>query len=179
MVYLNFFFFCFLVLFAIIGAMRGWAKEMLVTVSAILSIFIITVLETYVSAVSQSFAQPGSVEQFWLRFGILMSLAFFGYQTPNFPKIGGARFARERLQDSLLGVFLGVLNGFLIVGTLWYYLAQANYQPISYIIAPDPNNPVGQAAIRMLTWMAPAWLSIPYIYFAVGLAFIFLIVVFI
>ncbi len=34
MVYLNFIFYCFVVLFAIIGAMRGWAKEMLVTASA-------------------------------------------------------------------------------------------------------------------------------------------------
>ena len=48
MVSLNFFFFCFLILFAIIGAMRGWAKEMLVTFSAILALFIITVLEAYV-----------------------------------------------------------------------------------------------------------------------------------
>jgi uncharacterized membrane protein required for colicin V production len=178
MVYLNFFFFCFLILFAIIGAMRGWAKEMLVTFSAVLALFIITVLETYVRVVSQSFAQPGSTEQFWMRFVILIMLTFFGYQTPNLPKLGGARFARERFQDTLLGVFLGILNGYLIVGTLWYYMAQANYTPISYIVAPDPNSPIGQSAIRMLAWMAPAWLSIPYIYFAVGLAFIFVIIVF-
>jgi len=105
-------------------------------------------------------------------------LTFFGYQTPNLPKISGSRWARERLQDTLLGVFLGILNGYLIVGTLWYYLAQANYAPISYIVAPDPNSPIGQSAIRMLTWMAPAWLGIPYIYFAIGLAFVFVIVVF-
>lgn len=179
MVYLNFFFFCFLILFAIIGAMRGWAKEMLVTFSTILALFIITVLETYVSSISQSFALPGSESQFWMRFIILIMLAFFGYQTPNLPKLSGSgKWARERLQDTMLGIFLGVLNGYLIVGTLWYFMAQANYTPISYIVAPDPNNPVGQAAIRMLTWMAPAWLVTPYLYFAVGLAFIFVIVVF-
>jgi len=179
MVYLNFFFFCFLIIFAVIGAMRGWAKEMLVTFSSVLALFIITVLETYVAPISQSFALPGSAAQFWMRLVILIMLAFFGYQTPNLPKLSGSgKWARERLQDTLLGVFLGVLNGYLIVGTLWYFIAQAGYQPISYIVAPDPNNPVGQAAIRMLTWMAPAWLVTPYIYFAVGLAFIFVIVVF-
>jgi lysylphosphatidylglycerol synthetase-like protein (DUF2156 family) len=179
MVYLNFIFICFVILFAIIGAMRGWAKEMMVTASAVLALFIITVLETYVKGLTQTFAEPGSTGQFWMRVTIIGLLAFFGYQTPNLPKIGGERFARERLQDSLLGIFLGALNGYLIVGSIWYFLAQANYQAISYIIPPDPNTPQGQAAIKLLSYMPPAWLGVPFIYFAIALAFIFVIVVFI
>jgi lysylphosphatidylglycerol synthetase-like protein (DUF2156 family) len=178
MVYLNFIFICFVILFAIIGAMRGWAKEMMVTASAVLALFVITVLETYVKGLTQTYAEPGSPGQFWLRVTILVLLAFFGYQTPNLPRLGGDRFARERLQDSLLGIFLGALNGYLIVGSIWYFLAQANYQAISYIIPPDPNSIPGQAAIKLLEWMAPAWLGVPFIYFAIALSFIFVIVVF-
>ena len=178
MVYLNFIFICFVILFAIIGAMRGWAKEMMVTASAVLALFVITVLETYVKGLTQTYAEPGSTGQFWLRVTILVLLAFFGYQTPNLPRLGGDRFARERLQDSLLGIFLGALNGYLIVGSIWYFLAQANYQAISYIIPPDPNSIPGQAAIKLLAWMAPAWLGVPFIYFAIALSFIFVIVVF-
>lgn len=178
MVYLNFIFYCFVILFAVIGAMRGWAKEMMVTASAVLALFIITVLETYVAGVSQSFAQPGTTAQFWMRVAILILLTFFGYQTPNLPRVGGERFARERLQDSLLGIFLGALNGYLIVGSIWYFLSEANYQAISYIIPPDPNSIPGQAAIKLLAMMAPAWLGVPFIYFAIALSFIFVIVVF-
>jgi lysylphosphatidylglycerol synthetase-like protein (DUF2156 family) len=178
MVYINFIFLCFVILFAVIGAMRGWAKEMMVTASAILALFIIVVLETYVKGLSQSFATPGSTNQFWMRVAIVVILAFFGYQTPNLPKIGGQRFAREHFQDSLLGIFLGALNGYLIIGSIWYFLAEANYQAISYIIPPDPNSVFGQNAIKMLTWMAPAWLGVPFIYFAIALAFVFVIVVF-
>jgi Colicin V production protein len=178
MVYLNFIFFCFVIIFAIIGAMRGWAKEMLVTASAILALFIITVLETYVKGLTQTFAESGSTGQFWMRVAIIILLTFFGYQTPNIPRIGGERFARERLQDSLLGIFLGALNGYLIIGSLWYFLSEANYQAISYIIPPDPNSVPGQAAIKLLTWMAPAWLGVPFIYFAIALAFVFVVVVF-
>lgn len=178
MVYLNFIFFCFVILFAIIGAMRGWAKEMMVTASAILGLFIITVLETYVKGLSQTFAEPGSANQFWMRVAIILLLTFFGYQTPNLPRIGGERFARERVQDSLLGIFLGALNGYLIVGSIWYFLSAANYQAVSYIIPPDPASVAGQAAIKLLPWMAPAWLGVPFIYFAIGLAFIFVVVVF-
>jgi uncharacterized membrane protein required for colicin V production len=178
MVYLNFIFICFVILFAVIGAMRGWAKEMMVTASAVLALFIITVLETYVKGLTQSFAEPGSTSQFWMRVAIISILAFFGYQTPNLPKIGGDRFARERFQDSLLGVFLGALNGYLIMGSIWYFLDQANYQAIQYIIPPDAGTPQGQAAIKLLAYMAPAWLGVPLIYFAMALVFIFVIVVF-
>jgi hypothetical protein len=179
MVSLTFFFYCFVVLLASVGAMRGWAKEMLVTFSAILSLFIITVLERYVPIVRDSFAIQGSVAQFWMRFFILIVLVFFGYQTPNFPKIDSARFARERLQDTLLGLFLGALNGYLVVGTIWYFMFEAGYPFSKYITAPVPGTPGGDAAIQLLTYMAPQWLGIPSIYFAIGLAFIFVFVVFI
>lgn len=178
MVYLNFIFICFVILFAVIGAMRGWAKEMMVTASAMLALFIITVLETYVKGISQTFAEPGSTGQFWLRVVLIVALSFFGYQTPNLPRLGGERFARERLQDSLLGIFLGALNGYLIVGSIWYFLSQANYQAISYIIPPDPSTIPGQAALKLIGWMAPAWLGVPFIYFAIALSFVFVMVVF-
>lgn len=178
MVYLNFIFYCFVVLFAVIGAMRGWAKEMLVTASAVLALFIITVLETYVKGLEQTFANPGSAGQFWMRVAIIAVLAFFGYQTPNLPRVGGERFARERLQDSLLGIFLGALNGYLIVGSIWYFLSEANYQAVAYIVPPDPATAVGVASVKLLAFMAPAWLGVPFIYFAVALSFIFVVVVF-
>jgi lysylphosphatidylglycerol synthetase-like protein (DUF2156 family) len=179
MVSLTFFFLFGVVLFAIIGGMRGWAKEVIVTFSVILAIFLVTVLERYVPIVRDSFAVPGSISQFWMRSILLVILAFFGYQTPNLPKLGGTRFARERLQDTLLGIFIGALNGFLIWGTLWYWMYEAGYPFDKYIIEPIPGTPAGDAAIQMLTYMPPAWLGIPIIYFAIGLAFIFVIVVFI
>ncbi len=178
MVSLNFLFFFLTFLFSVIGGMRGWAKELMVTFSVVLSIFIINVLERYVPAVYNSFAQPGSIAQFWMRTLIMVILVFFGYQTPNLPKLGGQRFVRERLQDTLLGLFLGAINGYLIVGTLWFFLNQASY-PFPYITPPEAGTVAGDAAIRMLTWLPPRWLGPPTIYFAISLSFLFVIVVFI
>lgn len=177
MVSLIFFFVFLMILFGIIGGARGWAKEILVTISGILALFLITVLETYVPLVRDSVALMGTKSGFWLRFVIFVVLAFFGYQTPNLPRIGGARFARERLQDMLLGFVMGMLNCFIIVGSVWYYMSEAGY-PFKYILPPQPTDPLGQAAISLMHWMLPSWLVIPYIYFAVGIAFVFLIVVF-
>ncbi len=53
MISLDVIFWMFVVLFAIIGLMRGWAKELLVTFAVILALFIITVLENYVPFVTK------------------------------------------------------------------------------------------------------------------------------
>ena len=176
MLSLTFVFWLFVVIFAVIGAMRGWAKELLVTFAVILALFIITVMERFVPFIRDALA---GTARFWLRSGILLALIFFGYQTPNLPRLAGnTRFARERLQDTLLGLFLGALNGFLIIGSIWFYLHEAQY-PFPYITAPDPNTAMGEAAIKLLPLLPPQWLGTPAIYFAVAVAFVFVLVVFI
>jgi uncharacterized membrane protein required for colicin V production len=179
MVTLSFLFYLFIVLFAIIGAMRGWAKELLVTFSVILAMALLTVLKTYVPFFRDTLSVASPTVQFWVQAIILLLLVFFGYQTPNLPRMAGTRFARERFQDTLLGLFLGAWNGFLIVGTLWYFMDRAGYPFSPYISAPNPNTPEGQAALRIIPWLPPNWLGgIPYIYFAVIISFIFVIIVF-
>ncbi|MBN1538074.1 MAG: CvpA family protein [Anaerolineales bacterium] len=179
MMTLTFAFWLFVALFAVIGAMRGWAKELLVTASVVLSIFVLSVLERYVPPVRDFLATPNEGPEFWLRAGVMAVLVFFGYQTPNIQKIAGGRFIREKLSDSLLGLFLGALNGFLIVGTVWYFMDQSGYPFDKYIIAPDAENAFSASALRLLPYLAPHWLGIPVIYFAVAISFIFLLVIFI
>lgn len=178
MVTLTFFFYAFVVLFGVIGAMRGWAKELLVTFSVILAIFIITVFERFVPTFGDVLARSSPEVNFWVRTTVITLFAFFGYQTPNLPRIGGARFARERLQDTLLGLFLGALNGYFIIGTLWFYLDQAGY-PFPFIFPPDPNTQLGSDAAELLNLLPPRWLGVPTVYFAVAVAFAFVVIVFV
>lgn len=173
-------FWMYVILFAIIGAMRGWARELLVAFSVILALFIISVLEHFVPFVNNTLSQiPATL--FWLRVGIVMALVFFGYQTPNIPRLAAQnRFARERLQDILLGVFLGAFNGYLTVGTIWYYLDAAGYPFPNLIQAPQAGTAVYLASQQMMAVMPPQLLGTSSaIYFAVALAFAFVLVVFI
>jgi hypothetical protein len=171
-------FWMYVILFAIIGAMRGWARELLVSFAVILALFILTVLENFVPFIRDTLRNlPPAL--FWLRTGLVIAMVFFGYQTPNIPRLAAQnRFARERLQDILLGVFLGALNGYLIAGTIWFYLHFAGY-PFPNLIGP----PEGQAidvTNRMMALMPPDLLGgSSAIYFAVALAFAFVLVVFI
>jgi uncharacterized membrane protein required for colicin V production len=178
MVSLHIIFWLFVLLFALIGAMRGWARELLVTFAVVLALFILSVLERFVPFIRDILAGDSPRTLFWLRTMVLLALVFFGYQTPNLPRLAGSnRFARERLQDTLLGFFIGALNGFLIFGSIWYYLNDANY-PFPIVTPPIPGTAGGDAAARLMPFLPPHWLTSPTIYFAVAIAFIFVLVVF-
>jgi uncharacterized membrane protein required for colicin V production len=170
----------FVILFGIIGSMRGWAKELLVVFSVILSLFILTILQSFIPFFKDEIATGTPETVFSMRATILIALVIFGYQTPRIPQLAASdRFIRHFLQDALLGFFIGAINGFLIVGSLWYYLDLAKY-PFSFILAPDPATTLGQEALKWITIMPPAWIATtPNIYFAVAACFVLVLVVFI
>lgn len=171
------FFWIMVIFFAIVGAMRGWAKELLVTFSVVLAFFILAVLDNFTGLT----ASVKEITRFWVRVAMILLLAFFGYQTPSIPRVASrGHFAREKLQDTLLGMLIGAFNGYLIVGSIWYFLDQAGYPYPNVILPPDPNVPLGQQALNLLHYLPPRWLmTTPLIYFAVIVSFLFIIVVFI
>ncbi len=165
------------VLFALIGGMRGWAKELLVTSAIVLGLFLNAILETYITPYRTAlFLQPGQ-SQFVIRGTLLILLAFFGYQTPHLRALQ-SKLVRERLEEILLGGLLGALNGYLLVGSIWYYLHQAGY-PTDLVIWPPPLPELEQQIVDLVAYLPPELLPIPHIYFAVGVVFVFIIVVFV
>ncbi|HSV86737.1 MAG TPA: CvpA family protein [Levilinea sp.] len=180
MVGLNVVFWILVLLFALIGMTRGWAKELLVTFAVILGIFIIAVLVQFMPYFQIPQGQTMNSTQFWLRVGILLALVFFGYQSPHIPRLAGSgRFARDYLQDSLLGFVLGAVNGYLIWGTIWFFLHSANYPFPQVYTLPPVGSPTEQAIAQLIRVLPPNWLEAPFIYFAVAIAFAFVLVVFI
>ena len=168
-------FWMYVILFAVIGAMRGWAKEILVSFSVILALTTNHVLRKYIPLVAALPVESSSL--FWIRSIIVITLVYFGYQTVVSIARLASRAARERLQDTLFGVVMGGLNGYLIAGTILFYLHEANY-PFPNVVNP-PTGDVLVSIQTMMNWMPPHVLGEPGIYFAVLLCFIFVIVVFI
>lgn len=176
MVTLDAFFWMLVFIFALVGLMRGWAKEVLVSFSVVLGLFIITLLQQFEPSIISALSTNNSTTLFWFRILLIGVLVFFGYQTPNLTRLAATnRFVREKLQDSLLGLFLGAINGFMIVGTMWFFLNAAQYPFPSIISPPAPDS----NAAQLLALMPPEWLGIPVIYFAIALAFVFVLVVFV
>jgi hypothetical protein len=171
-------FWIFVVMFGIIGAMRGWAKELLVTFAVVLALFFITVLELFVPFIRDVLSGGSGAPLFWIRLGITFVLVLFAYQTPNIPKLAGSnRFVRERLQDVLLGIFIGMVNGYFVIGSIWYFLNAADY-PFPNVISA-PTGEVLTLVNKYVAILPPALLGSPAIYFAVAIAFAFVLMVFI
>ena len=168
-------FWMFVILFAAIGAMRGWIKELLVSFSVIVALTTNHVLVRYIPLVRDLPVNSRSL--FWIRSLIVVVLVYFGYQTVvSIPRLA-ARAMRERLQDTLFGIFMGAINGYLVIGTLLYYLFEAKY-PYPKIVSP-PTGSLLETVQTMMNWMPPHILGEPLIYFVVLLCFIFVLVVFI
>lgn len=177
MVSLTVLFGLFVLLFAVIGAMRGWAKELLVTSAVVLALFIIQILETHIRPYYTALMLQPPGTQFVIRALILILLAFFGYQTPQIRALQ-PKLVRERLQDVLLGFVMGALNGYLLFGSIWFYLHTLNY-PTELVQMPLEGTELYEQIVNMVTFLPPDLLPIPQLYFAVGVVFVFIIVVFV
>lgn len=173
-------FYMFIVVFAFIGFVRGWAREVLVTASVVLAFFIMYFLLSldFVTNFLTSGQVPDSgvitTQQFWFQTIILLVLIFFGYETPSIQRLAGNRFRRDNFRDSALGLFIGGFNGYLILGSFWFFMGQVNYR--YGLIIPQ----FSETAMDLYTKLPPTWLmQSPEILVAVIVAFLFLIVVFV
>jgi len=180
MISMNVIFYLFIFLFAVIGAMRGWAKEMLIIFSVILSLAFISVIETLIPFLAPIVTSNPMV-QFNIRIIIVIVIVFFGYQSPRFARFSKAAERRDHIQDVLLGIILGALSGFMIIGTIWFFADEAGYPIIrDFVVIPSEQVPGGVESLRLIKYLPPVWLGHPpNIYIAVVLAFIFVIAIFV
>lgn len=169
-------FWMFVILFGIVGWMRGWAKELLVAFSVILALALNHVLRRYIP-IARDLAET-DVTLFWLRTTILLVLVYFGYQTVISISHLASRAVRERLQDTLFGGIMGALNGYLVAGTVLFYMHIADY-PFPEVISKPVDPELLRTVDQMMQYMPPQLLGEPGIYFAIIIAFVFVLVVYI
>ena len=176
MMSITYVFWMYVVLFAIIGWMRGWAKELLVAFSVILALSLNHVIRRYIPLAENLPETDPTL--FYVRVIVLLVLVYFGYQTViSIPHLA-AKGRTEKLQDTLFGAFLGALNGYLVAGSVLYYIHIADYA-VQKVIT-KPTDPELLAAVnQMMLYMPPQLLGEPAIYFAIILAFVFVLVVYI
>ncbi|RPJ27115.1 MAG: CvpA family protein [Chloroflexi bacterium] len=169
-------FWMFVIIFGLIGWMRGWAKELLVSFSVILALALNHVLRRYIP-LAQGLPET-DISLFWVRTIILLVLVYFGYQTViSIPHLA-SRAVRERLQDTLFGAILGAINGYLVAGTVLFYMHIADY-PFENVISKPADPTLLQTVNQMMLYMPPQLLGEPGVYFAIIIAFVFVLVVYI
>lgn len=170
-------FFMFLVFFGFIGSVRGWAKELLVVISVILALAAISLIEDLLGLKNSLFRNNPSL-QYWFRVLTVGVLVFFGYQSPSLPRFQKATEKRARIQDHLLGFFIGILSGYFVIGTIWAFSSQAQYPNLAKYIRPVPAE-LAEITDRVMNMLPPLWLDSPTtIFIFVVITFIFAIVYF-
>lgn len=121
------------IVFGIVGYSRAWNKEIIATAGIILGIFALFQFDDLLR--NRLLAQIPREQVFIIQAVIFISIVFFAYQTRA---LGEGGDNRDELQSSLLGLLMGLVNGYLIFGTLWYFLDRSGYT-LSGFSAPQPN----------------------------------------
>ncbi len=124
---------------------------------------------------------PADMRTFWFRLAVLGVLTFFGYQTPR-ASLVAAKTSKIRglVTDTLLGTIVGALNGYLIFGSIWYFLHQIHYPFHSIMVPPDAAPALAKLVEAYMRYMPPRFLlSVPLLFVAVLIVFVLIIVVFV
>ncbi len=168
-------FWIFVIIFAFIGILRGWARELLVTLCGVFALFLLALVERYIPAIT---ASMNGVSLFWFRVAVLLGMAVFGYLAPRLPRLAlNVKLSYESLQNSILGLLVGAANAYLLVGSVWHFLDKAGYPFANIVSAPDGANVIGQKALWLINHLPPTWLDIPAVYIAVVIMFVIVFVV--
>ncbi|MBX3064123.1 MAG: CvpA family protein [Anaerolineae bacterium] len=143
MMQLSTFLWIMIVTFAVIGAMRGWTKEIVASAGIILALF---ATWQFTPILLQPLLQGARGDQvFYVYTLILVVIAFFAYQTPATARqLSEGRMWGDRrvgLQERLLGFVIGGINGYLLFGSIWYYMDVTGYPLSPYVSAPGAGSP--------------------------------------
>lgn len=134
--------------FSYIGYQRGWNKEIISTSGIILALFALHQFDTLIRGVLLA-NLPGE-QRFIVQTLFFVFVVYFAYQTRAL--VGGrGNEGRDSLQERVLGGIIGFVNGYLVWGSLWYFLDINNY-PAGLLVTPpaDRANVVATLPLYLL-----------------------------
>jgi hypothetical protein len=129
--------------FGVMGYLRGWNRELLAASGIVLTMFAIFQFDAFLRV--SVYALLPREQVFVLQMFLFLAVVWLVYQASDVRT--GRRAAAapvETVQSSFLGVLAGAFNGYLIIGTLWYFLDINEYPFSQWITAPAPGSPSAQ-----------------------------------
>lgn len=167
-------------LFGVVGIVRGFLKELGVTLVLIVLLFGLTRLDanlkrlldmvttaSKIQSVGQLYGNP----TVWLIFysGLILGAMYVAYQGYVIKYPGNEP---KGMQGTLLGLMVGLINGYLFVGALWYYIDKYK-QPLQALgIIEGDYSALAQKLLKIL----PPDLLNPFLPFLVVFMIILLVI---
>lgn len=131
------------IFFGYIGAQRGWVKELIAMSGVILALFGFYQFDVLLRRTL--LGNLPADQRFYLQSVMFLAVVFVAYQNRALVGAEATRArggdGRDPLQSKVLGAIAGGVNGYLIAGTLWYFLdinrtTAGLYALDPYVIAP-------------------------------------------
>jgi len=187
-------------LFAMIGYLRGWQKEVitlsgLVAAMALLQMFAFDIV-SFLGFIPQEGSTPEQLQdvrraQIYLQAGFLIIVAFFSYQVVARLALqaAGGRLGdrlRSGLERRIVGLIVGIMNGYVVIGGLWGFLEYlpipAGYEQIPagvpYPFSPEIIlRPVAETAAFTFTHYLPQGVLSPTLWLILFFVTFFIVII--
>jgi len=118
-------------IWGLIGLVRGFSKEAGATLAIVIAMESLNLMGTRLIDGINGLAKLGARGQaqtvliqnegttrFWFYVGVFVFITLIGYQGETLGLSGSI----GRIKESVLGVLIGLINGYLVAGNLWYFL---------------------------------------------------------
>jgi len=146
-----------MLLFGVIGIVRGVAKELGVTTMLLLALMVLQLMDAMFKAkITQMLNQvfginPTSVPTFFALFSVsfLMLITFISYQ-------GLTLIYPIKTTSWFFALGIGLINGYLFAGSIWYYLQTAGWPLLNSIIKPVYSE-LNQNIIKLMPPVIFSW----------------------
>lgn len=127
----------------LLGAYRGWVRELVSLSGILLGLTALTFTDGFLKNLVVQ-----DTQLFYLRAVILLMISYFAYAQPPNQLMPLQYRGRDQvylprhvdMQGRVLGALVGMLNGYLVFGSLWFFMDQLGY-PIAFFSAPAAGSP--------------------------------------
>lgn len=146
-----------IVVFGLIGIVRGFLKEIGVTTVLVFLLFILTFFKKELALgmdmlvatlrISPLDGPQANLVRFATYSGIIIFITFISYQGETLTFEGRPLVGPLGISLSLL---VGLLNGYFVIGSLWHYLHILDYPISLFGLFEQPLSPFAQAVIPLL-----------------------------
>lgn len=194
MISLGTWFWLMVAFFALMGMMRGWTREIIVTSALVLSLFFLNQFGAQLVSLLGGVNDPAVLaadpdlarrRQFYILTLVHLFFTFWGYQGPTLAgsRLGDRLRVRDSLQDKVLGAIVGAVNGYLVIGTIWAFLEYKPVGPSDWIAIglayPFKETVLVRPGVELAALISklPLPALSPYLTFLVVIVFLFVIIV--
>lgn len=161
----------------LIGLARGYAKELGSTLIILVALFILTFFQSQIRSVlstlgRQAFGLSDDTEVAFLQ-SVVFTIAFVAIVFTSYAGTTLEFSGRPAPppQGTIFSILIGLLNGYLIAGTLWYFQDEFGY-PIQRFVTFDSN--LTETARTLIEYLPPKLFDNP-VYWIVPVAVLLII----